>query len=85
MCTVPLPPRVYPIAVNKYIKRKLRIIKKNTEALLDGSKEFGLEVNADKTKCMVMSGDHNAGRSHNMKVDNRRFERWKSSNILEQP
>jgi len=55
MCTVPLPPRVYPIAVNKYIKRKLRIIKKNTEALLDGSKEFGLEVNADKTKCMVMS------------------------------
>jgi hypothetical protein len=32
-------------------------IKKNTEALLVGSKESGLEVNADKTKYMVMSRD----------------------------
>jgi hypothetical protein len=38
-------------------------------------KETGLEVNADKTKYMVMSRDRNAGRSHNMKVDNRAFER----------
>ena len=34
--------------------------KKNTEALVDASKETGLEVNADKTKYMVMSGDQNA-------------------------
>jgi len=32
-------------------------IKKNTEALLVGSKEIGLEVNADKTKYIVMSRD----------------------------
>jgi len=32
-------------------------------------------VNADKTKYMVMSGDQNAGRSHNIKTDNRSFER----------
>jgi hypothetical protein len=34
--------------------------------LLVGSKEIGLEVNGDKTKYMVMSGDQNAGRSHNI-------------------
>ena len=39
------------------------------------SKEIGLEVNADKTKHMVMSGDQNAGRSQNMRTDNRSTER----------
>ena len=34
------------------------------------SKEIGLEVNADKTKYMVMSRDQIARRSHNIKVDN---------------
>jgi len=48
---------------------------KNTEALLVASKEIGLEVNADKTKYMVMSRDQNAGRSHNIKTDNNSFER----------
>ena len=32
-------------------------------AVLVASKESGLEVNADKTKYMVMSRDQNAGRS----------------------
>jgi len=50
-------------------------IQKNTEALLVASKETGLEVNADRTKYMVMSRDHNAGRSHNIKIDNSSFER----------
>jgi len=35
----------------------------------------GLEVNADKTKYMVMSEDQNAGRSHNVKIGNSSFER----------
>jgi hypothetical protein len=38
-------------------------------------KEIGLEVNAAKTKYMVMSQDQNAGRSHNIKIDNSSFER----------
>jgi hypothetical protein len=53
----------------------IHTIKKNTEALLDGSKEIGLEVNADKTKNMVMSRDQDAGRSHSIKIDNSSFER----------
>ena len=39
------------------------------------TKEIELEVNADKTKYMVMSRDQTAGLSHNMKVDNSSIER----------
>jgi hypothetical protein len=35
---------------------------------------LGLEVNADKTKYMVMAREQNAGRSHNMKIDNSSIE-----------
>jgi hypothetical protein len=38
------------------------------------NKETGLEVNADKTKYIVMSRDKNAGRRHNIKHDNCSFE-----------
>jgi len=38
-------------------------------------KEIGLDVNADKTKYMVMSREQNVGRSHNIKIDNSSFER----------
>ena len=50
-------------------------VSENAEALVVASKEIGLEVNAGKTKYLVMSGDQNAGRSHNMRIDNRPFER----------
>ena len=39
------------------------------------SKEFVLEVNADKTKYMLMSRNQSAGRSYSMKTDNSSFER----------
>jgi hypothetical protein len=35
--------------------------KKNAEALLDASKEIGLEVNSEKTKYMFMSRHQTAG------------------------
>jgi len=52
----------------------VRTMKENAEALLVASKENGLEVNAGKTKYMVMSRDQNTGRSHSMKTDNSSFE-----------
>jgi hypothetical protein len=36
-------------------------INKNTENLIDASKEVGLEVNVEKTKYMLVSRDQNAG------------------------
>jgi hypothetical protein len=47
----------------------------NAEALIMASKEFGLEVNADKTHYMFMSRDLNAGQSYSIKVDNSSFEK----------
>ena len=50
-------------------------MKENVEALLVATKETGLEVNAEKTKYMVMSRDRNAGRDHRVKIDNSSIER----------
>jgi hypothetical protein len=44
------------------------IIKKNTEALLDASKEIYLEVNPDKTKYTLMSHYHKGRQKHNIKI-----------------
>jgi len=38
-------------------------MKKKTEALVFASKEIRPEVNTDKTKYVVMSRDHNAGKA----------------------
>jgi hypothetical protein len=53
----------------------IHAIKKNTEALVVASKEIGLDIEAEKTKYMVMSRDQNAGQNHSMKIDNKSFER----------
>jgi hypothetical protein len=49
-------------------------IQKNTEALLDASKEVGLEVNPEKTKYMLVSRCQKAGQRHSIKMGNRSFE-----------
>ena len=53
----------------------MHMTKKSTEALVVDSKATGLEGNVDKSQYMVMSGDQNAGGSHNIKIDNGSFER----------
>jgi hypothetical protein len=39
------------------------------------SKEISLEVNAEKTKYMVMSRNQSARHNHNIKADKKSFER----------
>ena len=50
-------------------------VKESAEALVVAAKENGLEVNADKTKYMVMSRDWDAGWDHSVKIDNSPIER----------
>jgi hypothetical protein len=49
-------------------------IRKNTEAFFVASKEIGLDVNAEKSKYVVMSRNQNAEKNHNIKIDNKSFE-----------
>jgi hypothetical protein len=51
---------VYANDVNR-MERSLHTKKENAEALVIASKEIGLEINAEKTKYMVMFRDQNAG------------------------
>ena len=53
----------------------VHMVKENAEALVVATKEIGLELNADKTKHMIMSRDQNARRSHSMKIYNSSIER----------
>jgi hypothetical protein len=50
-------------------------VKENAEASVVATKEIGLEVNADKTEYMVMYRDQNAGQNHNIKTDNKSYDR----------
>jgi hypothetical protein len=49
-------------------------INKNTEILIDASKEVGLEVNIEKIKYLLVSRDQNAGQNREIKIGNRLFE-----------
>ena len=56
---------------------------KKKQALIDASKENILEVNADKTKYMVISRDQITERSHNIILIIVPLKGWNSSNIWE--
>jgi coproporphyrinogen III oxidase-like Fe-S oxidoreductase len=49
-------------------------IQRNTKALLDASKEVGLEVNPEETKYMLVSRCQKAGQRQSIQVGNRSFE-----------
>jgi hypothetical protein len=48
--------------------------RKNTKALLDVSKEVGLEVNPEKAKYMSVSRCQKAGQRQSIKIANTSFE-----------
>jgi hypothetical protein len=56
------------------VGRNIDAIQKNTKAILDASKEVGLEVNPEKTKYMLMSSCLKAGQRHSIKRANWSFK-----------
>jgi len=69
-----------------YADGSIHAVKTNTDALLLASKEIGIEVNANKTKYLIMFRDQNAGRNHDIyRLITFPMKEWKSSNIWEQP
>ena len=57
------------------IGRKRTYYKEKCRSLVVASKKTGLDINAGKTKCMVISQDQDAGQSHIVKIENSSFER----------
>jgi hypothetical protein len=48
--------------------------KDNTETLLEASKDVGLEINAEKTKYMIMSHHPSLGQNQSLRIANELFE-----------
>jgi hypothetical protein len=49
-------------------------IRKDTETLIDTSKEVGLEINIEKTKYMLLSRHQSVGQNQERNIANRLFE-----------
>ena len=60
------------------------ITKKTTETLVVASKEIDLEVTVKNTKYIFRNRNQNSGQIQSIKMSNKSFEKWKSSNIWEQ-
>jgi hypothetical protein len=52
----------------------LDTIKKNTETLIDASKEVGLEINVEENKYMLLTRQQNVGQNRDIQIAKKSFE-----------
>jgi hypothetical protein len=57
-----------------FLRDSKNTIKENTETLSEASRDVGLEINAHKTKYMIMSRHPNSGQNQNIRIANESFE-----------
>jgi hypothetical protein len=57
-----------------FLGDSINTIKENTDTLLEVSRDVGLEINAEKTKYMIMSRHLNSGQNQNIRLGNESFE-----------
>jgi hypothetical protein len=60
--------------VHALLGDSVNTIKENSETLLETSRDIDLEINAEKTKYMIMSRYPNSGQSQNIRIANESFE-----------
>jgi hypothetical protein len=72
---------VYADDVN-VLRGSVHTVKENAEIFVVASKDIRLEVNADKTKYMIMSRDKNAGRSYSIQIYDSTCEKVEQYNYL---
>jgi hypothetical protein len=53
----------------------INTIKEISETFLEASRDIGLEINAEKTKYMIMSRHPNSGQKQNIRIANESFEK----------
>jgi hypothetical protein len=53
----------------------VNIIKENSKTLLEASRGIDLEINAEKTKYMIMSHNPTSGQNQNIRIANESFEK----------
>jgi len=64
------------------LEGSMHTLKENAEALVDATREIGLEVSADKSKYMVVPRNQNAGRIQNVRIDDSTSERLEEFKYL---
>jgi hypothetical protein len=64
---------IYPDNVH-LLGNSINTIKESTETLLEASRDFGLEINAEKTKYMIIFHHLNSEQNQTIRIANELFE-----------
>jgi hypothetical protein len=57
-----------------FLGYNINTIKENIQSLLDANSVIGLEINAQKTKYLIMSRHPNSGQNQNIRIASESFE-----------